>query len=229
MSALSQLATDMAAAAAAPLTQPPDDTSLDSDLHALTPAPQPSSSSSLPTRAASTQNHSNDDSHVHEAPPCSPCLSSTPPPFVAPDMLDTPIPTSLAVMPWREQQQCREQLIRSPGLYACWRMRRMVAMYSNSALSEFHEHLLAGRVTRFELVFAYVGLRREVSCLYTILGCGVAFREAPLLTPLVHFREDGQEVQMIDAAPVWTAMHRHFHLTFMPHLLVATVKSVRQA
>jgi hypothetical protein len=141
-----------------------------------------------------------------------------------------PAPSScLAVTPWREQQQCREQLIRSPGLYACWRMRRMVSMYSDSARNEFHTHLLAGRVRRFELVFAYVGLRREVSCLYTILGCEVAFREVPLRTPHVRFREDGQEVQWVEHTLAWSAMQRHFHMTLMPYLLLGTAHSVKQA
>jgi len=29
--------------------------------------------------------------------------------------------------PWCEQQQYREQLMRTPGLYACWRMRQRSA------------------------------------------------------------------------------------------------------
>jgi hypothetical protein len=72
MSALSQLAADMTAAAAAPLTQPPDDASSDSDVNALTHAPQPFNSSSLPARAASAQDHSDDDSHrsLHAARAC---------------------------------------------------------------------------------------------------------------------------------------------------------------
>ena len=119
--------------------------------------------------------------------------------------------------------------MRAPGLYACWRMRRIIAMYSNSARNQFNEQLLAGRVTRFELIFAYVGLHREVSCLYTILGFGSAFREAPLQTPHVCFREDGREMHLVEGAPAWRAMHRHFHLTFMPYLLLATAKTVEQA
>jgi len=134
-------------------------------------------------------------------------------------------------MPWLEQQQYREQLLRAPGLYACWRMRRIACIYSNSARSEFNTHLLAGRVTRFELIFTYVGLRRAVSCLYTILGCGVVFREVPLHTPHVRFREDGREMHLLDheGLPAWNAMHRHFHLALMPFLLVATATSVEQA
>ena len=129
-------------------------------------------------------------------------------------------------MPWREQQQCREQLIHTPGLYACWRMRRMVSMQSDSGRNEFHEHLLAGRVTRFELVFAYAGLRREVSCVYTILESEVTFREVPLRAPHVRFRKGGQEVQLIEGASAWSVMHRHFHLQFLPFLLLGTHHSL---
>lgn len=129
-------------------------------------------------------------------------------------------------MPLREQQQCREQLLRAPGLYACWRMQRMVAKNSDSARNQFQKHLLMGRVNKFELVYAFVGLHREVSCLYTILGCEVAFREIPLRALLLRFREDGQEVQVAeDGTPAWTAMHRHYHLTLMPFLLMGTAKS----
>ena len=108
-------------------------------------------------------------------------------------------------------------------------MRHIVAMYSDSARYQFNEQLLAGRVTRFELVFAYVGLHREVSCLYTLLGSDSSFREAPLQTPHVCFREDGREMLLVEGAPAWRAIHRHFHLTFMPFLLLATPKSVRHA
>jgi hypothetical protein len=146
-------------------------------------------------------------------------------------MLDPPpSPVRLAVMPWREQQQCREQLMRTPGLYACWCMRRVVSMYSDSAQNRFNEHLLAGRVTRFELVFAYVGLRREVICFYTTIHeFGTAFREVPLRIPHVRFREDGQEVHLVEGALAWNAMLRHFHIKFMPFLLFATAKSLGQA
>jgi hypothetical protein len=231
MSALSQLAAEIAAdtataAAAAPLTQAPDDASSASDVSALTPAPRPSDSglSSSAAAATSAPDYSNDDSH--DASSCSPCLSSTPPPFVAPDMLDSSPPVCLTVMHRSEQQEYREQLMLAPGLYACWRMRRMVTMYSSSARYQFHTYLLGGRVTQFELVHAYVGLHREVSCLYTVLGCGVVFRESPLQTPLVHFREDGQELRSVDGALAWNSIHRHFDLTFMPYLLLATAKSV---
>jgi hypothetical protein len=107
-------------------------------------------------------------------------------------------------------------------------MRRIVPMYSDSAQSEFNDHLLAGRVTKFELVFAYVGLRREVTCFYTILGFGAAFREIPLRNPHVQFREDGQEMHFVADAPgsVWSAVHRHFHFKFMPYLLLAMTKSI---
>jgi len=143
-------------------------------------------------------------------------------------LLDTSPPASLTVMTWREQQQCREQLIRAPGLYACWRMRHMTSMHSDSARNEFSKLLLAGRVTTFELVYAYAGLRREVSCCYTILESEVAFREVPLRVPHVHFREDGQEVQLVEGAAAWSVMHRHFYLQFMPFLLLGTAKPVRQ-
>ena len=224
MSILSQLAAEIAAAAAAaPLTQPPDASSSDSDLSALIPVLRPPSFSSSRAAAASVHDHGGDD--VSEASSCSPCLSSTPPPFVPPDMLDTSPPASLTVMTWREQQQCREQLIRAPGLYACSRMRHMVSMHTGSARNQFHEHLLAG----FELVFAYAGLRREVSCVYTILEGEVIFREVPLRAPHVRFREDGQEVQLVEGAAAWSIMHRHFHLQFMPFLLLGTAKLGRQA
>jgi hypothetical protein len=133
----------------------------------------------------------------------------------------------LAVMPWREQQQYREQLMRVPGLYACWCMRRCsVSMYSNSAQGVFDQHLVAGRVTRFELIFAYVGLRREVNCFYTILDFNTIFREVPLRIPHLHFREDGQEVHLVEGAPAWNAILRDFHVKLLPFLLVATVKSL---
>jgi len=248
MSILSQLAAKIAAsaaAAAAPLTQPPTDPNdASSDSHcelsipaaALIPAPRPSSSSSPPTDAASVHDRSDDD--AHEASVCSPCLSSTPPPFVAPDMhmLDTPPPApsaSVTVMPWREQQQCREQLIRAPGLYASWCMRRMVSMHSVDSArirNDFSKLLVAGRVTRFELVFAYnAGLRREVTCCYTILESEVVFREMPLRAPHVRFCQDGKEVQLVEGAAAWSVMHCHFHLQFMPFLLLGTAKPVRQA
>jgi hypothetical protein len=222
MSILSQLAAEIrVATAAAPLTQAPDDTSSESDWSALIPAPQRWSTGD----AANARNSAHDDSH--ESSPCSPCLSSTPPPFVAPDMLDLPPPTYLTAMPWIEQQQCREQLMRALGLYACWRIRRSISLYS--AQSQFNEHLLAGRVTKFELVYAYVGLHREVSCLYTICEFDVVFREAPLRIPRVHFRQDGEEVRLVKGADAWNAMHRHFHFKFMPFLLMATAKTVEQA
>ena len=107
-------------------------------------------------------------------------------------------------------------------------MRRIVSMYSDSARNEFNEHLLAGRVTKFELVFAYLGLRREVSCLYLIVGIDATFREVPLRTPHVHFREDGQEVDFVKGTPAWRAMHRYFNFKFMPYLLLATAKPMRQ-
>jgi hypothetical protein len=241
MSVLSQLAanskvaaaTAATAAAAAPLTQPQDDASSDIDLNALAPAPCPSRSDSSCACPANAHHHSNNNSH--DASPCSPCLSSTPPPFVAPDMLDTVTPTSasFAVMPRHEQEQCREQLIRTPGLYACWRMQT-VTMYSSNGRNKFHEHLLAGRVVRFELVSAYVGLCRQVSCLYTILECEIALREAPLQVPHVRFREDGQVLEVLqlddhEDASAWSVMHRHFHLQFIPFLLVGKTKSVEQA
>jgi hypothetical protein len=114
MSILSQLAAEIAAAAAtaaAPLTQAPDDVSSESVSRssAVIPAAARRSVrlSSLPavTAAASSADHdSGGDSR--DAGSCSPCLSSTPPPFVAPDMLDPlpPVRLGLAVMPWREQQ-----------------------------------------------------------------------------------------------------------------------------
>ena len=45
----------------------------------------------------------------------------------------------------------------------------MVAENPNSARNEFQVHLLMDCINKFELVYAYVGLRREVSCLYTML------------------------------------------------------------
>jgi hypothetical protein len=224
MSILSQLA---AATAAAPLTQAPDDTSSESDWSALIPAPQPSGPSWSTGDAVGAHNSDDDDSH--DSSPCSPCMSSTPPSFVAPDMLDSSPPVCLTAMPWLEQQQYTEQLMRVPGLYACWRMYRSMSIHSNSAQNQFNEHLLAGRVTKFELVYAYVGLHREVSCLYTICGFGVVFREAPLRNPSMSFRKDGKEVRLIEGADAWSAMHRHFHFKLMPFLLLATIKSIQQA
>jgi len=153
MSTLSQLAAEIAAAAAAaPLTQAPDDIPSEGDPNAFPSAPRPSELSSSAAAAASVRDYGSDDGH--DAPPCSPRLSSTPPPFVAPDMLEPSPPARLTVMPWREQQQCREHLLRAPGLYACWRMHRIVAMYSNSAQNQFHERLLSARITRFERFLA---------------------------------------------------------------------------
>jgi len=108
-------------------------------------------------------------------------------------------------------------------------MRRIASTHSDSARNQFHEHLLAGRVTRFELVFAYVGLRRELSCFYTILESEATFREVPLRVPQVRFREDGQEVQLVESATDWNVMHRHFHFQFMPFLILGTAKLTRQA
>jgi hypothetical protein len=116
--------------------------------------------------------------------------------------------------------------MRTPGLYACWCMRRIIATHSSSVLNQLNEHLLAGRVNKFELIFPFVGLRQEVSCLYTILDCGVVFREVPLQTPHVHFREDGREMLLVEGASAWNAMHRYFHLTFMPYLLLATARTM---
>lgn len=215
---------DVAAAAAVPgpLTQAPDDTSetSEADWSTLVPELKPSrpswSSASAVLTSAHSVNNDDDDNHIIDSSPYSPCLSSTPPPFVAPDMLDLSPPECLAVMPWHEQQQFRNQLIHVPGLYACWYMRRTDSKYS--AQTQFNEHLLAGRVTKFELVHSYVGLHREVSCLYTICGFGVVFREAPLRTPHLHFYNDGKEVRLIEGADAWSAMYRHFHFQFMPFL-----------
>ena len=224
MSVLSQLAAEIAASvSSAPLTQLPDDASSASSDQLSTPisAPRPTRLRSSPAAVVASALDNGDDDSL--------CLSSTPPPFVAPDMLDSaPSIEHLSVMPWSEQQQCREQLMRTPGLYASWCMRRIVSMYSDSARNEFNEHLLAGRVTKFELVFAYLGLRREVSCLYTIVGIDATFREVPLRTPHVHFCEDGQEVDFVEGTPAWHAMHRYFNFKFMPYLLLATAKPMRQ-
>jgi hypothetical protein len=218
MSILSQLAAEIVGAAA-PLTQAPDDTSSEGDWSTLVPA----SNGGLDAASA----HHTDDDDSHGTSPCSPCLSSSPPPFVAPDMIDQPLPANITVMSWREQQQFREQLMRVPGLYACWRMRGSIS--SNSAQNQFSEHLLTGHVTRFEIVFAYTGLHRQVSCLYTTHEFGVVFREAPLRLPHVCFCKDGHQVCLVDGADAWSAMHRHFHFKFMPSLLVATVKTYEQA
>lgn len=226
---LSQLAAEIAAAAG-PLTQAPDDPSPESDWNALIPVPQPPGLSWSTATAASAHNaaraHNSDDDDSQGTSSYSPCLSCTPPPFIAPDMLDWSPPVCLTAIPWHEQQQCREQLIRVPGLYACWRMRRSVLSYSNSMQGQFNEHLMAGRVTRFELIFAYVGLHREVSCLYTIHGFGVVFREAPLRSPHLCFREDGKEVRLVEGVDAWSTMYRHFDFKFMPFLLLATVKTI---
>lgn len=223
MSELSQLAAEIAvAAAAAPFTQPLDGVSSASNLSALT------ARSSLSAVAAVSVNNGDDGSH--DASSCSPYLSSTPPPFVAPDMHDLQPSTRLTVMPPHEQQQYREQLMRAPGLYACWLMRRIVARNSSNVRNEFNEHLLAGRVTTFEFVFAYTGLRREVSCLYTILGVDAAFRETPLQVPHVRFRDDGQEMHLVgEGVRAWREIHCQFQLKFMPYLLQATANSARQA
>jgi hypothetical protein len=88
--------------------------------------------------------------------------------------------------------------------------------------SEFSAHLLTGRVVKFELVFGYIGLRRYVSCYYTILEFDDIFREIPLHNPLVSFREDGQEVWLVNpaGAPAWQVMISRFRLKFMPYLLL---------
>ena len=88
------------------------------------------------------------------------------------------------------------------------------------ARGKFSEHLLAGRVTKFEVVFAYIGLRREVSCFFTITGLDAVLREVPLRIPLVRFREDGQEVQLTNSAEGW----RHFEMKLLPYLLLATAR-----
>ena len=119
MSILSQLATEIAAAAAAAssLTQAPDadDAPSESSLSERIPSFRQSTSST--SHAAAANAHDHGDSESHEASACSPCLSSTPQPFLASDMPDGSPPARLAVMPQHEQQQCREQLMRVPGLY----------------------------------------------------------------------------------------------------------------
>lgn len=107
-------------------------------------------------------------------------------------------------------------------------MRRIVSMHSDSARHGFSEHLLARRVTRFEVVFSYMGLRRRVSCLYTLQGYGAVFREVPLCRPHLHFSEDGREVhvQQGDSAStaIWRLMQNQFHMQFLPSLLQASVR-----
>jgi hypothetical protein len=34
---------------------------------------------------------------------------------------------------------------------------------------------------------------------------------------------------LIESAPAWSVMHDHFQIKYMPYLLLATAKSVRQA
>jgi hypothetical protein len=138
-------------------------------------------------------------------------------------MLEPSVPPimMIAAMPWHEQQRCRKGLLRAPGLHARWRMRRTVVVYSSGAQSQFSEHLLAGHVTGFEIVFAYAGLHREVSCCYTIREAGgLVLCEAPLRIPHVRFTEDGQEAHLVHGASAWQIMHRHFHLRLMPFLLL---------
>lgn len=112
-----------------------------------------------------------------------------------------------------------------PGLYTQWCMCRVQSTRANSAQGEFCTHLLADRVSRFELVFAYSGLCREVICVYTILGLNVLFRESPLRSPHVRFGEDRQEVQLVEGTSAWRAMHNRFDLKLMPNLLLAEAKS----
>ena len=191
-----------------------------------------SDTAAVPLPAVPVANNSHNHDHINTSPD-SPCLSITPPPFVAPNMLDSPVPfpASLTVLPWPEQQPLREQLICAPGLLARWRMHRIVAIYSDNALNTFSQQLLGDRVSSFELVLTYAGLHmQKISCLYTIAGANAVFCESPLHAPHVRFSEDGQVLNLIQGARAWNAMHRDFELKFIPSLLLAcsTTQSVRQ-
>ena len=242
MSLLSQWAVETAAAAAArhapavsltaPSTQPPDH---DCNCHSCAwPSDATSSAPQPADPVAKTPPVSSTEAHTHDASPNldldSPCLSHTPPPFIAPNMLDPPVPfpASLSVLPAPEQQRLREQRMRVPGqaLYARWWRDRYAAIYSSSALHQFSKLLLADRVSFFEIVFTYIGTFRRIKCVYTVVGSHDIFHESPLLAPHVYFSEDGQELRLfqLEGAAAWNAMHRRFELKLMPSLLLATAK-----
>jgi hypothetical protein len=122
------------------------------------------------------------------------------------------------------QQQHRLRLLQSPGLFARWRMHKISTVRSDDMQSTFYEHLLAGRVTTFELVYTHVYLSKTVRCFYTVLGQDVVFQETPLRMPIVHFSADGTVLELADAA-AWSVIRDTFQVIFLPCLLVATVKT----